>query len=200
MVDSQEAISIQPDPVWEKYAGQIRDYAFFLKNVKTTPAENFINRDLYQSLQRENLHELLRLREFFRSILATYEFQAAFQNQANNPLNDQTTQAIILRAVGINLDNVFKAKFIPEEKRQYKDYKLFYEQMIKGLKGLKNQVNSNPLPKLTSSLKHLYLASVNQAYDRNLHLDTDPLQPAISKSFDKNPNLQKTFINIVLKQ
>ena len=75
MVDSQEAISVQPDQIWEKYAGQIRDYAFFLTNVKTTPAEDFINRDLYQSLQRENLHEL-----HFVAVLYSKPFQINIVN------------------------------------------------------------------------------------------------------------------------
>jgi len=200
MVDSQEAISVQPDQIWEKYAGQIRDYTFFLTNVKTTPAEDFINRDLYQSLQRENLHELPRLREFFRSIVSTYEIETAFQNQENNPLSNQTIQAIILRAIGLRLDDIIKAKFIPEEKRQYEDYKLFYEQMIKGLKGLKNQANNRSLPKLTDSLSNLYCSAINQAYSRSLNLNLNPLSPAIDNFFNRNLKLHQTLLNTVPKQ
>ena len=132
MIDNQppERILFEPDPMWNQYPESIREFAYFLKDVKTTQGAAFMKKDFLQIMQGLKLVDFPRLREFFRGVISLMEVDAAFLTKENSPLSNRITQQVILRALGLKLDAVFKAKYPSEEGKGSDDYKVFYERQF----------------------------------------------------------------------
>ena len=152
-----------------------------------------------QIMQGLKLVDFPRLREFFRGVISLMEVDAAFLTKENSPLSNRITQQVILRALGLKLDAVFKAKYPSEEGKGSDDYKVFYERMLGGLEGLKNQGEKNSLPNLVGSVVQIYTNSLNSAFGKNLRLDLKSLQTSLSTNFQTNPNYYQIYISQIPK-
>ena len=145
--------TLNMDSFWLNHANKIRQFSEMLQS-QSEPLNNVLF--FYQIKYSEHPNPLVkgpRMYDFLRAIYSLVEVEQAFQNQnQTSPFATIESQQILLRALGLKLDDIFSSSYSPGEEFSYYQYSLFVNQYRKFLNDLKNQFSQQPGLNIVNSL------------------------------------------------
>lgn len=128
MFDKDKDFFLFLDPFWLEHQGQIWQVKKAIEAPKTRIGEEILK----DALNNTIFVVYSRLNPVFGSLMALLEHDEIFnaEKEDSNYFSNPENQRIILKALGIRVENEIKIGYLPEEKKKYEDYLPFLEGVL----------------------------------------------------------------------
>jgi|GEM_PF-5209449 len=182
-MDSQEAILFQIDPLWLNYAPKIREIRQQLSSPLTREGE-IITQELFNNPVFVVYN---RLQPIFSGLVSLIEADEILKEDSNNPLQDPTTQRLILRAFSLLVEDQIKYPYDGAEAKKYEDYKSFFAKLLSEIRTFDKQIEQEtPPPNFINSLVMRLSQKVNNlAGVENFSINTENIRGRIQSYMPK---------------
>jgi hypothetical protein len=176
-MDSQEAILFQIDPLWLNYAPTIRKIRQQLSSPLTREGEK-ITQEVFNNPVFVVYN---RLQSIFTGLVTLIEADEILKEDSNNPLQDSTTQRLILRAFSLLVEDQIKYPYDEAEAKKYEDYKSFFAKLLSEIRAFDQQIEQGtPPPNFINSLFMRLSQKVNNlAGVKNFSINTQKIRERI---------------------
>lgn len=180
-------ISLILDPFWLEHGEEIRQATEAIGFPKTRVGEeewgNALNNSIFQVYQR--------LYHIYGSLLALVEYDEVAKREKLDFFSDPANQRIVLKAMGLLIEDEIKDYYPTHEEKKYKDYRRFFEVMLNELKVFDSLIQAGvKFPSFVDSLIIRFNHGVNEGFKRgeNLSLETSEIRKKIA---DYLPQLEE---------
>ncbi len=179
--DQQEsAMLVEVDRFWSEYGEDVRNLAAELENIpKTYPGEQAVKDLLLPRLrEQQSIVSVVyaRLANIVHTLVYLSEAKVGADLAGDNFFSDSDNQLILLKALGLYIEKVFKQPFDETEKPNYYGYRPIFEGFLKELRILEMRIKEQqePLPNIVGSLIMVFghaLEASKVEVDGNLTFD-----------------------------
>lgn len=125
-------IVLELDSFWQENAGKIRSCQTVIKYPKTLAGENILK----DSLINPVFIAYNRLPSIFGSLITLVEYDEIFKKEGIVHFSQPENQRLVLRALGLKIEDSIKFPYGPDEKKNYEDLRPFFEGLLKGFRDL----------------------------------------------------------------
>jgi len=131
-----------PDSFWLEHGGQIRNIREVLETPKTRVGEGILK----SFIDNPVFVVYTRLRPTFSSLVAVVEYDEISKLEDKKYFSEPVNQRMVLRAVGLLIEDEIKCPYPEEGKKKYDDYRRFFEGTLSRFAQLDKQIQAGRKP------------------------------------------------------
>jgi len=134
--------SVEIDPLWLNNAQKIREIRQQLSFPLTSEGER-ITQEVFNNPVFVVYN---RLQPIFAGLVSLIEADEILKEDPNNPLQDPTTQRLILKSFNLLVEDQIKYPYDEAEAKKYEDYKSFFAKLLSEIRTFDQQIEQGNYP------------------------------------------------------